>query len=166
MHEWIFADRIFASSGPGLSIIIYCTSMSRTERPCQQTQSPLFTAKHMATVRRPVGKPCVCRLTMSAGWAKTWVIWCFLAKSRHVITAHNTKQVPTRKNMVYVWKVTAYCVDTFLIKRRQVKLRCVGAFWNSRLLLYIRRSLFTVMKLFASNPPDSQITSHLTTLDE
>lgn len=34
-------------------------------------------------------------LTMStARTKKTWVIWCLLAKSRHVIMAHDTEQVP------------------------------------------------------------------------
>lgn len=46
---------------------------------------------------QPVGKQCVCRLTTSTAWAKTWVIWCLLAKSHHVIMAHNAEQVPLKQ---------------------------------------------------------------------
>lgn len=65
MLAGIFAKKI----NPGPDPPPPHTYMSGTQ--CQQTLSPVFTGEHMATVRRPVGKQHVCRLTMSTAWAKT-----------------------------------------------------------------------------------------------
>lgn len=66
--------------------------MSGTECPCQQTQSPVFTAKCMAPCQTACWEAvCVC-----ADWQwvqpgqKTWVIWCLLAKTHLVITERQT----------------------------------------------------------------------------
>lgn len=67
-------------------------------RNCKHTRSLVFTVEHMATVRWPVGKQRVCRLTMRTVWAKTWVIWCLFGQvtpcdhgSQHRTGAHLQK---------------------------------------------------------------------------
>lgn len=77
-------------------------SIYMTVRPCKQTQSPGFAAEHMATVKGggrdgggAVGKLCVLTDNERSLDKKTWVIRCLLAKSHHVIMAHDRKQVPT-----------------------------------------------------------------------
>lgn len=68
-------------------------------RNCKHTHSLVFTVEHMATVRWPVGKQRVCRLTMRTVWAKTWVIWCLFGQvapcdhgSQHRTGAHLQKK--------------------------------------------------------------------------
>lgn len=69
------------------------TFSSGTGCPCKPNESLVFSSEHMPTVRWPIERQRVLRLTMRTVWAKTWVISCLLAKSHTVIMALNTEQV-------------------------------------------------------------------------